>query len=721
MMKNNTTNGFWATHHIVLFAVFAFVLISGILPPKKLEAATQTPSKLRSVSTTKKMLATTPVKPSTPRKKPVAKTLTIKTPQGFTTVPVMQKTAELPGGHISDIAFAPSDPNVVYLASNVNAMGIWKSTDSGETWTRLYYDKNFGGTHTNSIAVAPTDPNTVFSVDVHGRVGKGVGDDFKLNDLSHNTALYGLAIDAQDSNTLYVSAEDKKGTLYKSSDSAETWKEIAHLDYAIGSIVADGPNIWAGTREHGVFVSADGGATWKNELPKEEIIKIERHDADIFLATPSGVWRKKNDSPYENVLHEHAHTVRVAPSNPLVVYAGTLGGVWKSTDGGTHWKKFTTGVQNLDIGALSIDPTRDDHVITGTNIWQWSFHTDPFPKTTVGEGLYTTTDGGLHWRKIVGNFFDRDVIALAADPNDSSILYVGDACSRGIYRSMDGGKLFEFIAGGPDNAFDIAHYTMRLAADQLSNVLLTGRFGITKSADHGKTWSTTGVRRHYHGVSVSPFNPKLIIAGTSPEFVDPVMGVDSKDLPGGRIVRSVDGGVTWKETTQGFPSGATTSVHDVAFDPTDGNVVYVSTAHEQVGAEPTAKDTFGIFKSNNQGKTWQVVNEGLTSLDVDTVKVSSKKMVFSGTMNGVFVSTDGAMHWRATAMTHPIESLLVDPLGTVFAGTAEDGLFVSFDNGVTWQPVDSVPKGKIADLSISQGVLYVGVNDDGVYRSMPKP
>ncbi len=701
--------------------IFVFAMISGILPPKKLKATTQATMKLRpSSTTTKKVLTTKSAKPSTPSKKPPAKVSTVKTPQGFTTVPRMAKTAELPGGHISDIAFAPSDPSVVYLTSNVNAMGIWKSMDSGETWTRLYYDKNFGGTHTNSIAVAPTDPNTVFSVDVHGRVGKGVGDDFKLIELSHNTALYGLAIDAQDSNTLYASAEDKKGTLYKSTDSSETWKEVAHLDYAVGSIVADGPNIWAGTREHGVFVSADGGVTWKNELPKEEIIKITRHDAVIFLATPSGVWRKQSDGAYENVLRQHTHAVQVAPSNPLVVYAGTLGGVWKSTDGGTGWKKFTAGVQNLDIGALAIDPTRDNHVITGTNIWQWSFHSDPFPKTTVGEGLYTTTDGGVHWRKITGNFFDRDVIALAADPNDSRIVYVGDACSRGIYRSMDAGRSFEFIAGGPDNAFDIAHYTMRLATDQLSNVILTGRFGITKSADHGKTWSTTGVRRHYHGVSVSPFNPKLVITGTSPEFVDPVMGIDSTDLPGGRIVRSVDGGRTWKETVQGFPSGAATSVHDVAFDPTDGNVVYVSTAHEQVGAEPTAKDAFGVFKSIDQGKTWSAVNDGLTSLDVDTVKVSSKKMVFAGTMNGVFVSTNGAAHWIPTAMTHPVESLLIDPLGTVFAGTAEDGLFVSFDTGATWQAVDGVPKGKVADLSISQGVLYAGVNDNGVYRSMLK-
>lgn len=655
---------------------------------------------------------------------PQNNSIPVEHPQGFTAVPQMKKIGELPGGHISDIAFAPSDPTVVYLTSNVNAMGVWKSTDSGETWQRTYYDK-MDGTHMNSIAVHPTNPNIIFTADVHGRIGKGVDGNFKLTHVSHYP-LWALTIDAKNPAILY--AGDEKGTLFKSTDAAETWKDIAHLGDgigsdadAIGSIAADGQNILVGTREPGLLVSDDGGTTWKSKLPTEhQIMKIARGKNAIFLATPNGVWRQQGDGMYENVLHEHAHTVQIAPSNPLTVYAGTIKGVYKSTDGGTHWKELTEGVQNLDIGALAIDPTRDDHVITGTNIWQWTFHHDPFPETSAGEGIYKTTDGGGRWRKIIGNFFDRDVMALAADPNDYRILYIGTMCSRGIYRSMDGGQSFEFIAGGPTGAFDIAHYTMRLATDQLSNVVLTGRFGITKSSDHGKTWSTTGVRRHYHGVSISPYNPKLVITGMASEFPDTAMGQDSPDLPGGRIVRSVDGGVTWKEADEGFPAGADTSVHDVAFDPTDANVVYVSTAHEQVGNVIT-REIFGVFKSTDQGKTWRAVNDGLSSLDVDSVKVSPKKNVFAGTMNGIFVSMDGALHWSPTELKHPIESLLVDPLGTIFAGTEKDGLFVSFDNGTNWQPVDGVPKGKVTDISISQGVLYAGVNDYGVYQSVVKP
>ena len=634
---------------------------------------------------------------------------------GFTSLPVMRHLGELPGGHISDIQFSASNPNILYLASNVNAMGVWKSTDTGETWQRIYYDDNFGGTHVNSVAIDQKNPDVVFATDVHGRVSKGVKGEFKeLKDLK--VALFGLALDSTDSRTVYVGTE--KGKLWKSSDEGKTWSELYSFGDAIGPIVVEKETIYVGTREHGLFVSHDFGKTWTNEYKDGEVMKIAKRGDTLFLATQSGLLRKTSGE-FEPVMKRNTRTVVIAPSNPLIVYAGTADdGVYKSVDGGTTWTKLSDGIENPDVGALAVHPTNPDVVLTGTNIWQWSFHGETFPSSTLGEGIYKTTDGGRNWKKIEGNFYDLDVDTIAVDPHNYNNIYIGTECSRGIYRSLDGGQLFEFISGGPEGptgSFDIAHYTMRIVTDNNSNVFLTGRFGITKSNDFGKTWSVTGVRRHYHGVAVSPHDSKLVISGTSPEYFDPAMGPDNVELPGAQIVRSEDGGVTWQLSQEGFPAGTHTSLHDVAFDANDPNVVYATTTHEEIGLPPTDK-TLGIYKSTDKGKSWHAVNTGLTSLDVDTVAVSPHKKIFAGTMNGVFISDDGE-NWSSTSLKHEVESILIDPLGTVFVGTTEDGLFASFDDGATWQEVDGVPHQKVSGLAYSQGYLFAAINDAGVFRS----
>ncbi|MBI2148404.1 hypothetical protein HYU23_01890 [Candidatus Woesearchaeota archaeon] len=638
---------------------------------------------------------------------------TTEPPKGFTTVPKMEKLAELPGGHISDIEFSPSSPNILYLASNVNAMGIWKSTDSGETWLRIYYDDQ-AGTHMNTVRVDPKNPEIVYATDVHGYFSKGLNGQFTRSEIS-KTALFGLAIDPLQPSNIYLGTED--GMFWKSTDSGETWNKISNVGGTIGPILVDKDNIYVGTRERGLFVSRDLGNTWINEYKDIEIIKIAKVNDIIFLATPVGILRKTTGQ-FETVMNRNVRTVEIAPSNPMIVYAGTADdAVYKSVDGGTTWIKFSQGIQNLDIGALAINPTNPDMVITGTNIWQWSYHGESFPTSTLGEGIYKTTDGGNNWRKIEGKFYDRDVDTIAVDPNDPNNIYVGTECSRGIYRSLDGGKSFEFINGGPEEgSFDIGHYTMKMVVDSDSNVFLTGRFGITKSTDNGKTWSITGVRRHYHGIAVNPYNSNVIIAGTSPEYFDPAMGPDSSELPGAHIVRSVDGGITWELSETGFPAGTHTSIHDVAFDVNNPNVVYITTTHEEIGL-PDTEEALGIYKSIDQGKSWHIVNKGLTSLDVDTVKVSPHNKVFAGTKKGVFVSNDGE-RWNTTSLKFEVESIVIDTIGTIFVGTTENGVYASLDDGLSWQQVTSIPNAKIMGLTLSKGILYAAVNDYGIYRSI---
>ena len=259
--------------------------------------------------------------------------------------------------------------------------------------------------------------------------------------------------------------------------------------------------------------------------------------------------------------------MQVATTNPQKVYVGTTEGVYRSEDGGVTWDRSSSGIQYLDIGPLTVHPEDPDIVLAGSNIWEnWTVHYDPFPSSTSGEGVYKTLDGGSSWSKASLGFIDVDVVALAVDPNDPDVIYVGVECSRGVFRSVDGGVSWLFISGGPrEGSRDIAHYTMRLATDSNSQVYLTGRFGVMRSQDQGQSWIAMLMRRHFHGIGISPHDPRLVFVGTSPKQ-DPT---ETDDFPGARIFRSADEGLSWQEVGPGFPSGAATSIHEFAFDATD--------------------------------------------------------------------------------------------------------------------------------------------------------
>ncbi|MFQ5872821.1 MAG: WD40/YVTN/BNR-like repeat-containing protein, partial [Dehalococcoidia bacterium] len=370
---------------------------------------------------------------------------------------------------------------------------------------------------------------------------------------------------------------------------------------------------------------------------------------------------------------------------------------------------------------LTVHPVDPDVALAGSNIWEWTFHYDPFPSSTSGEGIYKTVDGGGSWSKATQGFIDVDVVALAVDPNDPNVVYVGMECSRGIFRTDDGGASWVFISGGPEGgSSDIAHYTMRLATDSNSNVYLTGRFGFTRSDDRGRSWIPMLVRRHFHGVGISPHDPRIIFVGTSPRQ-DPT---ETNAYLGGRILRSRDGGLSWQEERTGFPDGADTSIHDFAFDAIDPNVIYVTTSSHEIGL-PRTSATVGIYKSTDGGETWTSANNGLTTLEVDSIVASPTitGLFYAGTERGVFRSSDAGDSWSPTSLTRAVRSLLIDPTNTdtIFAGT-EVGLFWSPDGGATWERLDSVPAKSVTGLATdSQGrLLYAAVNDVGIFKGMRK-
>ena len=642
------------------------------------------------------------------------------------TPPNFSKLADLPGGHVSDVSFAPSDANIVYLASNVNAMGIWRSDDAGESWRRIFYKRSQpDATHSNNLAIHPSDPDTVLATDLHGRIVKTT-DGGQTWSQVHESASpkWWVSYAPSDPEIVYAAAGD--GRVLRSTNGGDLWTTVVSVPSGAVSLAVDFTDpgkIYIGTREGHIYGLTNGtGLSLLHQIPDGPVVGLATSSADpnlIFAAGASGLFASRDGgTTWEKALDSQAHSIRVASSaGSQVVYVGTHQGVYRSEDGGLTWTNRSSGITYEDIGPLAIHPQDENIVLAGNNIWRWASHGHQFPASTNGEGVYKTTDGGLSWTKATRGFKDVDVVTIAVDPDNADVAYVGVECSRGIFRTVDGGATWEFIAGGPDDgSWDIGHYTMRLVTDSEAKLWLTGRFGLALSDDQGKSWRQLLVRRHFHGIAIHPDDPDTIFVGTSPKQ-DPTE-VDTH--VNGRILYTTDGGVTWREPVEGFPQGTHTSVHDFVFDPFDRDTVYVTTSRHEINLPPT-RDSVGIYKSSDRGETWQEVNNGLPTKNVDVIQASPTRqgLLFVGTDQGVFRSDDGGSSWQGPILAGEVHSLLIDPVeaNSIFAGT-EAGLFWSPDGGVSWQRVDSVPQQSVSGLAMDvQGdALYATVNDEGVFK-----
>ena len=230
------------------------------------------------------------------------------------------------GGRTRAVAGVPDQPNVFYIAQ-VDG-GVWKSTDYGRTWNPI-----FDGEDTQSvgaIAVAPSNSNVIYVASGEGlhRPDLSVGDG-----------------------------------IYRSTDAGKTWTHLGlEGGQQIPAIAVDPTNPnrlfaavlghpYGPNEERGIFRSDDGGRTWKKVLYKNDRIG----GSDVML-----------DPKNPRIVYASLWEETLGPWEDANSYAGTGGGLFKSTDGGTTWKQLTKGLpdgsgadQRGDCGEQSAAAVRD--------------------------------------------------------------------------------------------------------------------------------------------------------------------------------------------------------------------------------------------------------------------------------------------------------------------------------------------------------------------------
>jgi photosystem II stability/assembly factor-like uncharacterized protein len=317
----------------------------------------------------------------------------------------------------------------------------------------------------------------------------------------------GIAVNPRDHSEYYVAAGH--GSLWKTTNAGVTFTPVfdGQTSFSIGAVILDPSDphvVWVGTGENnaqsyvvpgdGVYKSEDGGKTWTNMGLKEsqQIGAIVVHPQ-----LPNTIW--------------------VAAYGPHRTSGGDRG-VFKTTDGGKTWANVLHPSDNTGCWELKIDPRNPDVLYAVAHQRQRYLSTSVMGGDE--SGIYKTTDGGTTWKRLEGGLPQKKVgrIGLDVSPIDSDRLYAvveaKEKKERGTYVSTDAGASWTRVG---DYVSNYANYCQKVYCDpkNIDRVYSMAMFNQV-SIDGGKTWSRLGEDKKHvdnHVLWIDPEDPRHLLSG----------------------------------------------------------------------------------------------------------------------------------------------------------------------------------------------------------------
>jgi photosystem II stability/assembly factor-like uncharacterized protein len=609
------------------------------------------------------------------------------------------------GGRVTAVAGIPGNPQVYYVGSAGG--GVFKTTDGGLNWKAIF--EHEATSSIGAIAIARSNPSLVW-------VGTGEAN-------IRNDVIPGAGV-------------------YLSTDAGKTWQRMGLQNVGqIGRIVIDphDPNHvvvaalgheWGPNPDRGIFVTTDGGKSWRRSL----YVNDQTGAIDVAMQPDNG-----------QVLF--AATWQ-AYRQPWTLHDGGPGsGIWRSTDGGETWKRLRKGLPKGTIGriGLAIAPSDPNRVYA-------------LLEAPIGKGtLFASDDLGDHWQEVSDNhaynvrgFY---FTTLEVAPNDADRVYF---LGFQLAESDDGGKTAHVI----DESVHVDHHAMWIDPTDPNRMIQGNDGGAYLSLDRGKSWRFLDgmpIEQAYM-VAADTRTPYTLCTGLqdnsgwcgpSSTLADEVVsGEDWFTVVGGDGEYTVpapsdsniiyadaeDGAITRfdRRTKQslfimpylhgpGFVNDLAPFAQKIRFnwtppiavDPKDANTVYV-------GGNV-------LLKSTDGGLNWKTISPDLTRNDkskqqlpggpihydisgaetYDTllsiqVAPSDPKVIWTGSDDGlVYVTRDGGGHWSkvvpphapAWARVYQIDVSPSDP-GTAYVaydahelGDNKPYAYESADYGRSWRSI----------------------------------
>lgn len=583
--------------------------------------------------------------------------------------------------HISAIAIHPQNPDIVYVGALGHAFGpneergVFMTTDGGKTWSKtLYIDREHG---VSDLELDPSNPNILYAgmwqferKPWTHRSGSEKGGVYKSIDggrtwtkltkgLPKLIGRIGVRVAPSNSNVVYAITESKEGTLYRSDDRGENFRQVSKEARIVSrgfyytTVRVDPTNenrVYAVAS--GLFVSIDGGRTFRTITGRT---------------------------------HIDYHALWIDPKNPKRMWQGQDGGVAVSYDSGETWEY----VNNMPLGQfyqVHVDNRQPFYYVMGglqdNGSWAGPSRTrepggifnDDWRMISFGDGFYTINhpdDPEIYLSESQGanivrtDFRSREQqqvnpwgrgsgggpaeghkyrfnwnSPIVMSPHDGKIVYLA---GNVVFRSPDFGKTWDQIspdlttndpaklkdAGGPvaiDNTTAEYHSTIISIAEspvQKGQIWVgTDDGNLQLTTDGGKTWNNliSNVSGLAANSPVSHVEPSRTGAQIAYVSFDRHMLDDFRPY----IYKTSDGGKSWQNISGNLPQKAYVWV--VREDPKNTGLLYAGTE-------------LGLFASYNGGTTWTPMNlKNLPNVSVHDIVVHPRE-------NDLILATHGRSIW----------------------------------------------------------------------------
>lgn len=673
---------------------------------------------------------------------------------------------------VDHIIVDPRDSRTIYVAAHRHkeAGGFFKSTDGGRKWRESPELRNEA---VHSLTQSAANPSVLIAGTFNGIFRSDNSGDTWTQLPTFNTPglvhVESLAIDPRTTNTIYA------GTWYlpyKSTDGGQSWKSIKNGiidDSDIFAIDIDprDPNHIIASACSGIYETKNAGDHWQKVqgIPSQSrrtraIVQHPSIPGLVFAGTTEGFWRSERGGADGSWMvttsrQLEVNSIAIHPSRPQTVYIGTNNyGVMVSNDGGKNFVPTNGGYSGRFANVILADREMPNRIYAAT-----------INTTTGGGFLFVSTDNGETWRPSMRNMPPRLITyAILQDARDASVIYLGT--NLGVYRSLDRGaswapvwtgtkrttttkgrpgkKIAPASSAAENTAAPKPNDTIRRAQQALNAAgyevgVPDGRAGTQtlialKKYQADRHLPATGkfddVTLHSLGLSKSDAggdsSAESVILSDAVNALVQTVDMDSQRplflaSTNLGLYRSLDPTRGWQKLPYGSNFDPRTSC--ISADPQRPETIFVGTASS------------GVLVSRDAGKSWQRVSGVPTEAPVNTIARDWQRPnnIYVATKQSFYMSGDGGASWSRRGGNLPFgdfTSILINPRNEdeIFVGNAHQtgeiggGVYRTVNGGTTWARIDPkehrLPSQRIWALAFDsrdQNTLFVGSHSAGVY------